>query len=112
MNQEYTLIKAPRLIDVQTSEVIKYAAVLFKETKIVSAGPAVSLNLPTEANIKTLEYPNKTIMPGLIDCHVHLISLGDVIFNLAVTAAGLDDYEYQADLTFDIELSLFQDGFP
>lgn len=77
MNQEYTLIKAPRLIDVQTSEVIKDAAVLFKETKIVSAGPAVSLNLPTEANIKTLEYPNKTIMPGLIDCHVHLISLGD-----------------------------------
>ena len=77
MNQEYTLIKASRLIDVKNSKVINDAAVLLKETKIVSAGPAASLKIPTTANLKTLEYPNKTIMPGLIDCHVHLISLGD-----------------------------------
>ena len=77
MNQEYTLIKASRLVDVQASKVINDAAVLLKKTKIVAAGPAASLELPAEANIKTLEYPNQTIMPGLIDCHVHLISLGD-----------------------------------
>ena len=77
MRQEYTLIKASRLVDIQTSKVINDAAVLLKKTKIVAAGPVASLDLPAEENIKTIEYPNKTIMPGLIDCHVHLISLGD-----------------------------------
>ena len=77
MRQEYTLIKASRLVDIQTSKVINDAAVLLKKTKIVAAGPVASLDLPAEENIKTIEYSNKTIMPGLIDCHVHLISLGD-----------------------------------
>ena len=36
MNQEYTLIKASRLIDVQNSKVITDAAVLLKEAKIIS----------------------------------------------------------------------------
>ena len=40
------------------------------------------------------------------------IALGDIEFNLLVTATGPDNYAFEANLTFDINVSLHQAGFP
>lgn len=40
------------------------------------------------------------------------IPLGDIAFNLLVSALGQDGYEYESLLSFEVEVSLFQEGFP
>lgn len=77
MNHEHVLIKATRLIDGTGRKVLKEPAVLIKGSKIVSVDTKQSFSITDTSNINIIEYPGKTIMPGLIDCHVHLISLGD-----------------------------------
>jgi len=77
LNHEHVLIKATRLIDGTGRKVLKEPAVLIKGSKIVSVDTKQSFSITDTSNINIIEYPGKTIMPGLIDCHVHLISLGD-----------------------------------
>tara|TARA_B100000676_G_C18083841_1_gene853390 strand:+ start:1210 stop:4671 length:3462 start_codon:yes stop_codon:yes gene_type:complete len=40
------------------------------------------------------------------------IALGDIEFNLLTTATGPDNYAFEANLTFDVNVSLHQAGFP
>ena len=40
------------------------------------------------------------------------IALGDIEFNLLVTATGPDNYAFEANLTFNVNVSLYQSGFP
>ena len=40
------------------------------------------------------------------------IELGEIVFELAVSAQGLDGYSYSNNLEFSIPVSLYQDGFP
>ena len=40
------------------------------------------------------------------------IALGDIEFNLLTTAIGPDNYAFEANLTFDVNVSLYQAGFP
>ena len=40
------------------------------------------------------------------------ISLGDIEFNLLTTATGPDDYDFSADLNFELNVSVHQAGFP
>lgn len=53
---------------------IHHAAVLVEGNKIVAAGPASEVKIPADATI--IDTSGKTIMPGLIDTHAHLIVLG------------------------------------
>src|SRR5262245_62609693 len=53
---------------------IHHAAVLVEGNKIVAAGPASEVKIPADATI--IDTSGKTMMPGLIDTHAHLIILG------------------------------------
>ena len=53
---------------------IHHAAVLVEGNKIVAAGPASEVKIPADATI--IDTSGKTMMPGLIDTHAHLIVLG------------------------------------
>jgi imidazolonepropionase-like amidohydrolase len=71
------LIKAGRLIDGSGSAVVENAAVLVKGSTIAGVfhGPVPSDAVPP--GTRTLEFPTGTLLPGLIDCHVHLNLPGD-----------------------------------
>jgi len=46
-------------------------AVLVRGTQITAVGPRASLNAPADAT--TIELPNTTLMPGMIEAHSHLL---------------------------------------
>ena len=50
---------------------------LIKGSKIVAVGPAWEVAAPDDAPVRTLDYPGKTLMPGMIDCHTHHNGFGD-----------------------------------
>src|SRR5215213_3049712 len=68
----YTLIRNGTLIDGNGGKPIPNAAVLIEDNKIRSVGTADSIRLPN-ASITTLDAKGGTILPGLIDTHVHLM---------------------------------------
>lgn len=68
-----TLIKSSKLIDGKGG-VIENGAVLFDEDHIVGVGRQA--DMATGQGVKVIDVGNKTIMPGLIDAHVHLSHSG------------------------------------
>jgi imidazolonepropionase-like amidohydrolase len=67
---ETLYVTADRLIDVETGRVITKAAVLITDTKISSVG--TEANLPAPVGARRIDLGDKTLLPGLIDMHVHL----------------------------------------
>ena len=62
-----------RLIDGSGADPVENAIVLFQGDKIVQAGPADQIEVPAGAEI--IDVAGKTVMPGLIDAHVHLLGI-------------------------------------
>lgn len=65
-----TVIHAGHLLDVKSGRMIDNATVVIQGDKIVSVGPPQWSKPP--ANLKSIDLPNATLLPGLIDAHTHL----------------------------------------
>ncbi|MEO8089640.1 MAG: amidohydrolase family protein [Gemmatimonadales bacterium] len=89
--QGRTAIRAGRLVDVERGEIRRDQVVLVRGTRIEAVLPA-SAKLPSDARV--LDLSRYTVLPGLIDCHSHLV--GD--------AAG-------ADVLLPLERSEAQEAF-
>ena len=66
-----TLIKAGRLLDPRTGNVLSPAAVLIEDGKIKEVGPPSKVQAPSGAKI--IDLGSATLLPGLIDSHTHLL---------------------------------------
>ena len=69
---KYSLIHNARLIDVVSGCILKDAAVLIKDDRIHQVGPRQSITLPDD-EIKMVDARDGFLLPGFIDCHVHLV---------------------------------------
>lgn len=69
---ETTVITADRMIDVANGKVVKQAAVIVTDNIITASGRLKDLTVPNEAT--RIDLGNATLMPGLMDMHVHLTS--------------------------------------
>ena len=67
-----TLVKAGRLLDPRTGNVLSPAAVLIQGGKIKEIGPPSRLQANLPASGKTIDLDTATLLPGLIDSHTHL----------------------------------------
>jgi imidazolonepropionase-like amidohydrolase len=68
-----TLVKAGRLLDPRTGNVLSPAAVLIEEGKIKEVGSPSQLQSHVPAGAKTIDLASATLLPGLIDSHTHLL---------------------------------------
>lgn len=67
---ETVVITADRMVDVLAGKVIEQPVIIATDGRIVSVGRQGSVTLPEKA--KRIDLAGKTILPGLIDMHVHL----------------------------------------
>lgn len=66
-----TLVKAARLLDARSGNVLALAAVLVEGNKIREVGSSSQITAPRGA--KVIDLGNATLLPGLIDGHTHLL---------------------------------------
>ena len=64
------ILHAARLLDVKTGTTLSDQVIVIEGDKITMVGPAKSVK--ATGNAQSIELPNATVMPGLIDCHTHL----------------------------------------
>jgi len=62
-------IKGGRLIDGTGDEPLENSAILIDDAKIIAVGNIRDVNIPKTAKI--IDASDKTVMPGLIDAHMH-----------------------------------------
>jgi imidazolonepropionase-like amidohydrolase len=63
-------LRASRMLDVKSGSMVRDAVVLIQDEKITATGPA--LKIPAGAEV--VDLGNATLLPGLIDCHTHLMA--------------------------------------
>ena len=76
-SSEFTILKAARLIDGNGGPVAEQAAILFEGDTIRQIGTSETVQAPEGASVNEIDYGDATILPGLVDSHVHLIGVGD-----------------------------------
>lgn len=76
-NGGFTLVTASRLIDARGGPPIENGAVLVRGSSIVAVGRASDVSAPEGEDVQVLDYPGRTLMPGMIDCHTHHNGFGD-----------------------------------
>jgi len=68
-----TVIKAGTIIDGTGNKPFKNAAVIVEGSVIKSVERQNLDSLPTGPHVRTLDYPDGYLLPGLVDAHTHLI---------------------------------------
>jgi imidazolonepropionase-like amidohydrolase len=86
------VLRAPRLLDGTGTPAVTDAALLVEGGRIGYAGPAAGLP-EGSGRLPSLEFPGATLLPGLVDAHVHLVASGDPDL-----AAGLPKTEAERTL--------------
>jgi len=75
--QAATVVTADRMLDVTTGRYVDHPAILIGDDgHIQQVGQVASMQLP--AGVKHIDLPGETLLPGLIDMHVHMNSLAEV----------------------------------
>jgi imidazolonepropionase-like amidohydrolase len=66
-----TVIRAGRLIDVESGRLLKNQVIVIRGGRIAAVGP----DLAVPAGALLIDLPDMTVLPGLIDCHTHLADI-------------------------------------
>ncbi len=67
--KNWMVLKGKRLVDGKGGEVPEDACVLLQGSRIQAVGKAGEMHLPGSAEV--IDLPNSTLMPGLMDIHLH-----------------------------------------
>jgi imidazolonepropionase-like amidohydrolase len=70
--EKVLLLKAAHVLDVRAGRMLDGQAVLIQGERIAKIGPADQITAPAGAEV--IDLGPATLLPGLIDCHVHLTS--------------------------------------
>ncbi|HEV8488121.1 MAG TPA: amidohydrolase family protein [Blastocatellia bacterium] len=71
------LIKAGHLIDVRAGRVLTDQAILVEGERIKDVGPLAEIQAKA-AGAQVIDLSNATVLPGMIDCHTHILLQGDI----------------------------------
>ena len=72
------LIKAGRVLDVKSGEYRVDQGILTEGEKIKEIGPWAEVQRHSPADAAIIDLSQATLLPGLIDCHAHLLISGDL----------------------------------
>lgn len=84
--QSIVALRARAMIDVERARLIENATVVIDGARIIAAGPSSEIVVPASATV--MQLPAITLLPGLIDAHVHLTLAGEPSANARATLAA------------------------
>jgi imidazolonepropionase-like amidohydrolase len=96
-----TLVKAGRLLDPRTGNVLAPAAVLIENGKIKEVGSPSRVQADAPAGVKTIDLGSAILLPGLIDPHTHLLL--DVIVPAEAESARRYNGDFVPGLSADTQ---------
>src|SRR5262249_164000 len=67
------LVKAGRLFDARSGRFVQNQGILIEGDRIKEVGDTATVSSHA-AGAKTIDLSTKTVLPGLIDCHAHILS--------------------------------------
>ena len=85
----FTLLKVGRLLDVRTGAVLLNQGVLVEGERIRAVGKFQTVRRRAPRGVRVIDLGRATVLPGLIDCHTHLLLASDG--RLDTTAQMSDD---------------------
>jgi imidazolonepropionase-like amidohydrolase len=68
------LVKVGKLLDVRRGNYIENAGIWIEGERIREVGPADDVELHIPKTTQVIELGHMTVLPGLIDCHTHLMA--------------------------------------
>ena len=126
-----TILKNITLIDGTGNDPIDNAVIAIRVGKIIYAGPASGWSGATGEDVTSLDLRGNFVLPGLIDCHVHLSGSGEAdsqFFmptgqmalkilknaqrNLAAGITTVRDLGGWSELEFDVRRAIQRGEFP
>lgn len=101
------LVKAARLLDVRSGLYIENAAVWIEGERVKEAGKASDIEAHAPKNAKIIDLHGATLLPGLIDCHTHLMARMSDANNSYVLDLATKSQAFRAlEGAFDARLTL------
>jgi imidazolonepropionase-like amidohydrolase len=98
------LVKAGKLLDVRKGSYTENAAIWIEGQRIKEVGPGSEVQAHAPKNAEIVDLSRATVLPGLIDCHTHLmLRLADLsapdgyLLNLATKSQAFRALEGAAD---------------
>jgi imidazolonepropionase-like amidohydrolase len=74
----FTLVKAGRLVDVRGGRVLEKQGILIENDRVKAVGPVDNIAANAPAGARIIDLSTATVLPGLADCHTHVLLQGDV----------------------------------
>lgn len=68
------VVKAAKLLDVRKGVYLENAAIWIEGERIREVGPALEIQARAPKNAKLIDLGNFAVLPGLIDCHTHIMA--------------------------------------
>ncbi len=76
--QQIVFVKAGRLIDTKNGKVLTNQGILIEGQRIKAVGAVDDIQKQVPSNAQTIDLSNATVLPGLADCHTHVLLQGDI----------------------------------
>jgi hypothetical protein len=67
------LVRAARLVDVKAGKILEARGVWIEGDRIKEVGPIADVRKHAPPDVEEVDLGDVTILPGLIDCHTHLL---------------------------------------
>ena len=71
--KQLTRIKTTRLLEVRTGKLMVDQTILIDGSRIVQVAASSDLGQPAGETVRTIDLTGLTVLPGLIDCHAHIL---------------------------------------
>ena len=71
-------VRAGRLIDTRNGAVLTNQGILIEGARIKAVGAVDEIQKQVPSGAQTIDLSNQTVLPGLADCHTHVLLQGDI----------------------------------